>query len=535
MEKERRRLPVITKVVLAVSIISGLLLCTVISLAGSYIFTKLFREHYDSTIASVAKVALAVIDGDSIETYRLTKEKDENYQTTNAILDDLVVQFDLNFLYVSYVSGSDYTHIEYIYDLIKHDSPWTPYPLGYEEDYFEKDFNASSKKVFEQGSSIVRHTLKARSGSHITAMLPVYDSSKKIVAVLGVEKSMQEYVDSRKTFTFVVLLVEFLSAIVFITVFSAVMNRRIISPITKIGKEASLFVTKGGKPSAELEQIPYNDEIGTLAKAISKMEVDIHNYINDLTNITAEKERIGTELKVATQIQSDMLPSVYPAFPDHSEFDLFATMSPAKEVGGDLFDYLILDKNRILFMVGDVSGKGVPAALFMVITKTLLVSHAVQGMSPSQIFEMTNNQLSQNNASSMFVTCWLGIFSLDTGELTYVNAGHPSPVLCRSEGKIDYVREKPDFVLAAMPGVKYTEHILKMSKGDSLFVYTDGVTEATDSQNQLFGEERLLDAVSKTSGMNALDSLKEVRRHVDAFVGEGEQFDDITMLNFILK
>ena len=131
--------------------------------------------------------------------------------------------------------------------------------------------------------------------------------------------------------------------------------------------------------------------------------------------------------------------------------------------------------------------------------------------------------------------CWLGIFSLDTGELTYVNAGHPSPVLCRSEGKIDYVREKPDFVLAGMPGVKYTEHILKMSKGDSLFVYTDGVTEATDSQKQLFGEERLLEAVSKTSGMNALDSLKKVRRQVGAFVGEGEQFDDITMLNFILK
>ena len=277
-----------------------------------------------------------------------------------------------------------------------------------------------------------------------------------------------------------------------------------------------------------------NDEIGDLAACVNSMSVSLKKYIADLTSVTAEKERIGAELNVATKIQADMLPQIYPAFPEREDFDLFATMDPAREVGGDLYDYLLLDDDHLMVVVGDVSGKGVPAALFMVIAKTLLETHSIQRLSPAEIFMKTNNELCKGNETGLFVTCWLGIITLTSGELCYVNAGHPYPVLYHN-GEFSYVKSKPNFVLGGMEGLPYAEHSLKLEKGDRLLVYTDGVTEATDANEVLFGEDRLLKAMQGTEKMTAPDTLKALRREIDSFVGEAEQFDDITMLQLILK
>ena len=277
-----------------------------------------------------------------------------------------------------------------------------------------------------------------------------------------------------------------------------------------------------------------NDEIGDLATCVNSMSVSLQKYIADLTSVTAEKERIGAELNVATKIQADMLPQIYPAFPDREDFDLFATMDPAKEVGGDLYDYLLLDDDHLMIVVGDVSGKGVPAALFMVIAKTLLETHSIQRLSPAEIFMKTNNELCKGNETGLFVTCWLGIIKLSTGDLCYVNAGHPYPVLYHN-GDFSYVKSKPNFVLGGMEGLPYAEHNIRLEKGDRLLVYTDGVTEATDSNEVLFGEDRLLEAMKKTKNMSAPETLKTLRKEIDSFVGEAEQFDDITMLQLILK
>ena len=277
-----------------------------------------------------------------------------------------------------------------------------------------------------------------------------------------------------------------------------------------------------------------NDEIGDLATCVNAMSVSLQKYIADLTAVTAEKERIGAELNVATKIQADMLPQIYPAFPEHEEFDLFATMDPAKEVGGDLYDYLLLDDDHLMIVVGDVSGKGVPAALFMVIAKTLLETHSIQRLSPSEIFQRTNNELCKGNETGLFVTCWLGIITLSTGEMRFVNAGHPYPVLYHS-GEFKFVETKPNFVLGGMEGLPYTEHTITLEKGDRLLVYTDGVTEATDANEKLFGDDRLINAMKGTETMTAPETLKSLRKSIDAFVGDAEQFDDITMLQLILK
>ena len=277
-----------------------------------------------------------------------------------------------------------------------------------------------------------------------------------------------------------------------------------------------------------------NDEIGDLAACVNSMSVSLQKYISDLTAVTAEKERIGAELNVATKIQADMLPQIYPAFPDHKEFDLFGTMDPAKEVGGDLYDYLLLDDDHLMIVVGDVSGKGVPAALFMVIAKTLLETHSIQRLSPSEIFQTTNNELCKGNETGLFVTCWLGIITLSTGEMRFVNAGHPFPVLYHN-GEFDFVKTKPNFVLGGMDGLPFTEHTITLEKGDRLLVYTDGVTEATDANEKLFGDDRLLAAMKGTEKMTAPETCKALRKSIDEFVGDAEQFDDITMLQLILK
>ena len=262
------------------------------------------------------------------------------------------------------------------------------------------------------------------------------------------------------------------------------------------------------------------------------MSEQINRYISELTSVTAEKERISTELNLAAKIQLESLPKGYPAFPGRNDFDLFASMSPAKEVGGDLYDYMLVDDDHLMLVVGDVSGKGVPAALFMMTAKTLLDSGAQHGLSPKEIFETTNNQLCKGNESDLFVTCWLGILTFSTGELRFVNAGHPYPVLCH-EGNFSYVKTNPNFVLGGMEGLPYKEHSINLVKGDRLFVCTDGVTEATNTKEELFGEDRLLSAMQKTGNMNAPDTLTSVRKDIDDFVGEAEQFDDITMLQFI--
>ena len=229
----------------------------------------------------------------------------------------------------------------------------------------------------------------------------------------------------------------------------------------------------------------------SLSEAVKKMEKDLYAYVDDLTRMTAEKERISAELDVATQIQADMLPRIFPPFPDQTEFDIYATMNPAKEVGGDFYDFFLVDEDHLAVVIADVSGKGVPAALFMVIAKTLINNHARGGESLEQVFMNTNDQLCESNQEGMFVTACMGLLTLSTGKLEFVNAGHNPPLLKKAEGGFTYLKLKSGFVLAGMEHMKYRKCELSMEPGDVLYLYTDGVTEATDGENRLYGEERL--------------------------------------------
>jgi sigma-B regulation protein RsbU (phosphoserine phosphatase) len=260
------------------------------------------------------------------------------------------------------------------------------------------------------------------------------------------------------------------------------------------------------------------------------MELDINQYIDDLESVTAEKERIGAELDIAKHIQASMLPCIFPAFPNRSEFDIYATMDPAKEVGGDFYDFFMVDDRHLAIVMADVSGKSVPAALFMVIGKTLIKDHTTPDRDLGKVFMEVNNLLCEANSEGLFITAFEGVLDLVTGEFKYVNAGHEMPFICKAGGEFAPYKIRAAFVLAGMEDMRYRAGSMMLEPGDKVFQCTDGVTEATNSSNELYGMDRLGTILNKVKEGTPHEILPAVKKNIDEFVGEAPQFDDITML-----
>ncbi|MBR2281759.1 MAG: SpoIIE family protein phosphatase, partial [Spirochaetales bacterium] len=319
-------------------------------------------------------------------------------------------------------------------------------------------------------------------------------------------------------------------------------KRNLVRPINQIIEAAKEYIYED-IPDEELEldtkhtsfqklRIDTGDELQQLANAMKNMEIDLGRYIDHLTKVTSEKQRMSTELALATRIQAHMLPSIFPPFPERDEFDLYATMAPAKEVGGDFYDFFMVDHDHLALVVADVSGKGIPAAMFMMISKIIIknVTQSTHGgeLSPAYVLQKANTMLCENNEDEMFVTVWLGILEISTGKLTYANAGHEKPLFLH-DGVWAFDDNRHGFVLAGMDGMRYKDFERILDPGDFIFQYTDGVTEATNSNEELFGEGRVM-AVAKRSPLDTTEFLKNMRAEIDGFVKEAPQFDDITML-----
>ena len=329
----------------------------------------------------------------------------------------------------------------------------------------------------------------------------------------------------RGTMTLLLLVI---SVLAFIS--AMILGRKIVRPLNLITKRIA------GLNEANLEftmedEYRTDDEIEVLAESFAKLSHRTVEYVAEVRRVTAEKERIGTELHMANQIQESMLPSIFPAFPERSEFDIYAVMDPAREVGGDFYDFFLIDKDHLCMVIADVSGKGIPAALFMMISKIIIQSCAMLGRGAGEILTKTNEALCSNNRMEMFVTAWVGILEISTGKLTAANAGHEYPAI-KTGGRFELLKDKHGLVVGAMPGIVYKEYELDLKPGDKLFLYTDGVAEATRGGDELFGTKRMLDALNKDPDAEPEMLLVNVRRAVDEFVGDDEQFDDLTMMCF---
>ncbi len=298
-------------------------------------------------------------------------------------------------------------------------------------------------------------------------------------------------------------------------------KRLIVNNIRKINSDLSR-ITNGDLDVTV--NVRSNAEFASLSDDINSTVVTLKHYIDEAA------ARIDKELEFAQTIQNSALPNVFPPYPNRTEFDIWAGMKTAKEVGGDFYDFYLIGEDRLAFLIADVSGKGIPAALFMMTSKTMLKNLAESGIEVNEVFTRANEQLCESNEAGMFVTAWMGILDLKTGLLSYANAGHNPPLVKHGDGGFEYLRSRAGFVLAGMDGIKYRKNELQLESGDIIYLYTDGVTEATDKNEKLYGDERLQLLLNGTENADAEGICKAVKADVDKFVGEAPQFDDITML-----
>ena len=308
-----------------------------------------------------------------------------------------------------------------------------------------------------------------------------------------------------------------------------VLSRRIAKPL---GIMTERVQNLGGKNLQFTMEDAYRtgDEVEVLAESFATLSARTLQYVDQVKRVTAEKERIGAELSMATDIQASQLPRLFPAFPSRPEFDIYASMTPAKEVGGDFYDFFLVDDDHIGLVMADVSGKGVPAALFMMVSRVLIKSHLQNGETPGEALENVNDQLCEGNEAELFVTVWLAVLEISTGKGIAANAGHEHPTLRRAGGQYELVTYRHSPAVATMEGIPYKEHTFEMRPGDSLFVYTDGVAEATNAHDELFGTDRMLAALNREPDADPKQVLSNVMDGINEFVVGAEQFDDITML-----
>ena len=322
-------------------------------------------------------------------------------------------------------------------------------------------------------------------------------------------------------------LISFLVGIACVIIITLLMTNRIRKPIANLTE----CVTEMGRGNLDVKtHVKGTDELALLGHSFNKMSDDLKKYITNLQTITEEKERAEAELNVAAHIQSSMLPSIFPPFPDREEFDIFASMDPAKEVGGDFYDFFPVDRDHIALVMADVSGKGVPAALFMVIAKTLIKNQAGSGISPAQVLERVNNQLCESNGAEMFVTAWLGIVNVQTGIIECSSAGHEYPVIMGDDGRFSVLRDRHGMVLAGMADMKYQNYEIALKPGQAIFIYTDGVPESQNAVKDFYGLDRCVDALNEDPSASPEELLKRVAASISSFVDGAPQFDDITML-----
>lgn len=524
---------------LSLNIIGAIVLLLILSslitsAIGLASFTESFKKEYSATTYHMAETAAMLVEGDHLDEYLLDEQKAE-YLRSRKYLNNYCRRMNVSLVYVIMVDTSDYGRFVSVFNSVNNsvdDTTYVEWARGYERETTNDEYRQKYKQIYENGSPyevVYRTTGLGGLHPHITAMVPIKNSSRGVAGLLCIQRPISELEEARRPFLKEIALSAFLLA-VFASIIAAVyIRRQFVDPITRISEEASRFARENtlGEPLDEISRL---SEIANLADSITTMESDMVNYIENLTEITAEKERIGTELALASTIQENSIPNEFPAFPDRTEFDIYASMKPAKAVGGDFYNFFLIDQDHLAMAVGDVSGKGVPAALFMMVANIMISNRTHMGGTPAEILEYVNQMVCERNKADMFVTVWLGILELSTGKLIAANAGHEYPAIRRGNGQFEILKDKHGFVVGGMEGIRYKDYELTLEPGSKIFIYTDGVPEAETTENEMFGTERMLDALNQDAEAAPMQILKNIQSAVEDFVKDAEQFDDLTML-----
>ncbi|MBR4392689.1 MAG: SpoIIE family protein phosphatase [Oscillospiraceae bacterium] len=506
----------------------------ILSVIGYHGVTDALLTQYSKGAFFTARTAENLIDPDRMDEYTNSGGTTEEYLELYQELEDVCNSTSATFIYVIRPDLPDYKHITFIFSTINSKYNYTHYDFGYYRETTNTEYEEKYRALYEGKSEqelVIRDQGYIETDPHITAMIPLVGSDGQTKAILCVQRQMETMTNARNAFVKKVALAALYLALVMIVVQAFFMKRMLLKPVEEITEEASRFARENVTPEIKLAQKIHNkDEIGTLAGSIDQMEEQIQSYVEDLTRITAESERIRTELNLAHRIQTDMLPCTFPAFPDRKEFDIYASMDPAREVGGDFYDFYLIDDDHLCITIADVSGKGVPAALFMMASQIILANNTMKGESPAQVLANANASICSHNHEEMFVTVWTGILEISTGKLTAANGGHEYPVLKRREGGFELYKDKHSFVIGGMENQKFKEYELILEPGDMLLLYTDGVPEAMNAEGAMFTDEQMLAVLNEKPDASPEEAVRNIECAVLDFMKDSEQFDDMTMV-----
>ncbi len=449
---------------------------------------------------------------------------DSDYSVLEYILNSFIIADDVDFVYMGMYDEAN-NALVYIVDLggIVH-SP------GEWESVSEEEVR---KFLDWDGTGMLYDISRTDDyGWMCTAGYPIKNDAGETVSFVLTDVTGTKLVHGMQAYALQIILASLVITALVAWYLSRHMKKTIANPINEIAEAAKRYTKDhlsgetGTKHFADLK-IDTRDEVENLADTMAEMEEELSSYLDDLTRITAEKERINTELALAGRIQTAMMPQTYP---DRREFEISASVSPAREVGGDFYDFFLIDDDRLCLIMADVSGKGIPAALFMMATKIILQSCAMLGRSPEEILQKTNEAILSRNPEEMFITVWVGILEISAGRLTAASAGHEYPIIRTPGGSFAVFKDKHGLVLGGMADAEYNNYTLQLESGSKLFLYTDGLPESTDKNDEMFGLCRTEAALNEVSGLSPKEILENVNRAVDAFVGDAEQFDDLTMM-----
>ena len=506
-------------------IVFTLLMAGSICLFVSRLFENRTIAKYEYAGSALTNSLAELIDGEKAVSYLETGEQDDYYDQIQRLIVSLKNQFNPLSIYVCV--PEDHRLLFIWSDEVDEEDT-----IGYVEEYPADKWDWIQNKMQGTNQRPLWYVTDPVYGRLAIASAPLPDSTGKPVAMVFADFSMPEI---EKTVLFLTLHISLYVAILmaaFIAVYYWYVSRNLVRPIRRLTAAADQMAENLEGDTVYRSDIHTDNELETLSKAFEKMDTDLRSYIADNLRISAERQRLTAGLELAASIQNGQLPQKFPAFPDRKEFDVFAVMTPAKTVGGDFYDFFLVDEGHLALVIADVSGKGVPAALFMMISRILLKNRLQAGESPARALAGANRQLEENNQAQLFVTIWTAVVDLATGHTIEANAGHEHPALCHRGGFYELVRYRHSMAVGVLPQTRFTEREYTLLPGDSLFVYTDGVTEATNSQEELFGTDRMLEFLNQDPGAGCRETLEHVTEGIRDFVGPAEQFDDITMLCF---
>ncbi len=482
------------------------------------------EERGDGTSEEYHAHFTPVID----DTFRTLQKAQRDLKDRNGPMNSFIVAIDSANCKMIYICDSDPNEETFCYP-----GTWEEYPQeqidalihGRKISYFDKVIDATQKV-----QSVI--TNQPKFGLRCTGGSTLFETDQYTVMVCVDEKLSPMAMASQIFLTHYVLLLLFVSVITAL-IGTFIVGRKIVRPINKMAKAARTYSENkytGNERYFKDLKIHTKDEIENLAVTLEDMESDLAEYVDNMKRITAQEERINTELSLAAKIQESMLPREFPAFPERNEFDVYAEMKAAREVGGDFYDFFLVDDDHLALVVGDVSGKGMPAALFMTASKIMLKMKAQEGVSPAEVLEDINERICANNIEEVFVTVWVGVLEISTGRVIAANAGHEYPVIMHHNGNAELIHDKHGFVIGGLTGMKYNNYELQIEPGDALFIYSDGVPEAMNEADELFNTDRMLQALNDAKKDNPRRIIEQVENALDNYVGGAEQFDDITML-----